>query len=212
MLIEKKLIESEKEDIRKEQQDDLNTNLMETGLRIAQTGDIFGQGAEGIKRYSRSEKDARKMKKLVDKEMRAVDGMERAEARGDAKGYMKERKVRKDTQLAQIKMNMDAYGDYLKSQADRFGKRGKDWIDALNWAEKTVKGDGNLAARYAGPNGMARYKKDIYNSALEAYNNPGRMPDSIKAYTDLTPKEAGSDINTTIDLNNRQQKLKEQYS
>jgi len=192
----RKLIESEKEDIRKEQQDDLNANLMQTGFDIMDTGKIAAGAKKGVERYTRSEKDARKMKKLVDKEMRAVDGMERAEARGDAKGYMKERKVRKDTQLAQIKMNMDAYGDYLKSQADRFGKRRKEWIDALNWAEKTVKGDGNLSTRYTGPNGMARYKKDIYNTALEAYNNPGRMPEPIKAYTDLTPKEAGSDINT----------------
>ena len=189
----KKLIESEKEDIRKEQQDDLNTNLMETGLRIAQTGDIFGQGAEGIKRYSRSTKDARKMKKLVDKEMRAVDGMERAEARGDAKGYMKERKVRKDTQLAQIKMNMDAYGDYLKSQADRFGKRSKDWIAAVAEATKIHgSSQANVAARYAGND--AAFKRDIYVTATEIFG--GKVPEFIDPGSAKTAKERGPGIYT----------------
>tara|TARA_R110000822_G_scaffold72064_1_gene173550 strand:- start:372 stop:2093 length:1722 start_codon:yes stop_codon:yes gene_type:complete len=189
----KKLIESEKEDIRKEQQDDLNANLMQTGLRIAQTGDIFGQGAEGVERYSRSTKDARKMKKLVDKEMRAVDGMERAEARGDAKGYMKERKVRKDTQLAQIKMNMDAYGDYLKSQADRFGKRSKDWIAAVAEATKIHgSSQANVAARYAGND--AAFKRDIYVTATEIFG--GKVPEFIDPGSAKTAKERGPGIYT----------------
>ena len=189
----KKLIESEKEDIRKEQQDDLNANLMETGLRIAQTGDIFGQGAEGVKRYTRSEKDARKMKKLVDKEMRAVDGMERAEARGDAKGYQKERKVRKDTQLAQIKINMDAYGDFLKSKATQFGKRSKDWIAAVSEATKIHgSSQGNVASRYAGND--AAFKRDIYVTATEIFE--GKTPSFIDPGSANTLKERGPGINT----------------
>ena len=194
---QRKLVGEEKAELLEDKQDYTNLNMIQTGFKIAQTGDIFGQGAEGIQREVLNTKDAKKLKKISEKEERAIKGMERAEISGDAKGYMKERKVQKEQQLAAIKLNMDAYGDYLKSQADRFGKRGKDWIDALNWAEKTVKGDGNLAARYAGPNGMALYKKNIYEAALEAYNNPGRMPSKIAAYSDMTPKEAGKDIRTS---------------
>ena len=193
----KKLIESEKEDIRKEQQDDLNANLMQTGFDIMDTGNIAGGAKRGVERYSRSTKDARKMKKLVDKEIRAVDGMERAEARGDAKGYMKERKVRKDTQLKQIKMNMDAYGDFLKSQADKYGKRSKDWIDAVNAAEKIVKRDGNVSSRYAG--NEAGYKKDIYETAMEIMKEV--VPSDIGAGSAGTFKERGPDINTKTATN-----------
>jgi len=170
---------------------------MQTGFDIMDTGNIAGGAKRGVERYSRSTKDARKMKKLVDKEMRAVDGMERAEARGDAKGYMKERKVRKDTQLKQIKMNMDAYGDFLKSQADKYGKRSKDWIDAVNAAEKIVKRDGNVSSRYAG--NEAGYKKDIYETAMEIMKEV--VPSDIGAGSAGTFKERGPDINTKTATN-----------
>ena len=188
----RKLIEAEKEDIRKEQQDDLNTNLMMTGLNIMETGDIAGGARRGVERYALSAKDSRKMKKLVDKEARASDGMERAEQRGDARGFMKERKVRKDTQLAQIKLNLDSYGNYLKSQADQFGKRNKDWIDAVNAAEKIIKKDGSIAARYQG--NEAGYKRDIYKTAMEIFR--GGMPRIIDAGTANTRAERGPNINT----------------
>ena len=188
-----KLIESEKEDIRKEQQDDLNANLMQTGFDIMETGNIAAGAKRGVERYTRSEKDARKMKKLVDKEMRAVDGMERAEARGDAKGYMKERKVRKDTQLKQIKMNMDAYGDFLKSQADKYGKRSKDWIAAVSEATKIHgSSQANVASRYAGND--AAFKRDIYVTATEIFE--GKIPSFIDPGSANTLKERGPGIYT----------------
>ena len=206
---QRKLVGEEKAELLKDKQDYTNLNLMQTGLRIAQTGDIYGQGAEGIGREILNTKDAKKLKKISEKEERAIRGMERAEISGDAKGYMKERKIQKEQQLAAIKLNMDAYGDFLKSQADQFGKRGKDWIDAINAAEKIVKRDGNVSARYASKGGEAKYKNDIYTTALELYNNPGRMPNTTSAGSGQTRKERGEDI---INLSPSQQNLKEKYS
>lgn len=196
---QRKLIEADKEDIRREQQNDLNTNLMMTGLDIMETGNIAGGARRGVERYAMSAKDSRKMEKLVDKEIRAEGRMERAEQRGDARGFMKERKVRKDTQLAQVKMNLDSYGNYLKSQADQFGKRRKEWIDAVNSAEKIIKKDGSIAARYQG--NEAGYKRDIYEAAMEIMQ--GKIPTIISAGSAGTLKERGPDINTRTEANYR---------
>ncbi len=112
---------------------------------------------------------------------------------------MKERKVRKDTQLAQIKLNLDSYGNYLKSQADQFGKRNKDWIDAVNAAEKIIKKDGSIAARYQG--NEAGYKRDIYKTAMEIFR--GGMPRIIDAGTANTRAERGPNIDTGAEANYR---------
>ena len=189
---QRKLVGEEKAELLKDKQDYTNLNLMQTGLLIAQTGDIYGQGAEGIGREILNTKDAKKLKKISEKEERAIRGMERAEISGDAKGYMKERKIQKEQQLAAIKLNMDAYADALKAQATGMGKRGKDWIDAVNAAEKIVKRDGNVSSRYAG--NEAGFKKDIYTTALEIYNNPGRVPNTTSAGSAGTANERGPDI------------------
>jgi hypothetical protein len=164
---------------------------MQTGLDIAETGSIFGGGKRGIEREILNKKDAKKLKKISEKEERAIRGMERAEISGDAKGYMKERKVQKEQQLAAIKLNMDAYGDFLKSQADQFGKRSKDWIAAVSEATK-IHGttQGNVASRYAGND--AKFKRDIYVTATEIFK--GKTPTYIDPGSANTATERGPGI------------------
>ena len=191
---QRKLVEEEKAELLEDEQDYTNLNLMQTGLDIAETGSIFGGGKRGIEREILNKKDAKKLKKISEKEERAIRGMERAEISGDAKGYMKERKVQKEQQLAAIKLNMDAYGDYLKSQADQFGKRSKDWIAAVSEATKIHgSSQANVASRYAGND--AAFKRDIYVTATEIFG--GKTPTYIDPGSANTATERGPAIKPT---------------
>mgnify|MGYP003670306339 CR=1 FL=1 len=188
---QRKLVGEEKAELLKDKQDYTNLNLVQTGFDIADTGSIFGGAKRGVEREILNTKDAKRLKKISEKEERAIRGMERAEISGDAKGYMKERKVQKEQQLAAIKLNMDAYGDFLKSKADQFGKRSKDWIAAVSEATKIHgSSQANVASRYAGND--AAFKRDIYVTATEIFG--GKTPTYIDPGSANTATERGPGI------------------
>jgi len=173
-------IAEEKAELLKDEQDDLNLNLMQTGLGIIESGNIAGGAKEGIGRYIASKKETKKMNKLVEAELRAEERMRRTEDRGDAKGYMTATKDREALQFKQVELNIKMKGEELKANAARGSKWAKlksdAYKDAVTAMDKKY-GAGAAWMKFKSPkdyeaelNALADRNVGVYRNEIESFS------------------------------------------
>mgnify|MGYP005822631751 FL=1 len=167
-------IAEEKAELLKDEQDDLNLNLMQTGLGIIESGNIPGGAKEGVERYIASKKETKKMNKLVEAELRAEERMQRTEDRGDAKGYMTATKDREALQFKQVELNIKIKGEELKANAargSRWAKLKSDaYRDAVTAMDKKY-GAGAAWMKFKSPSDYEAELNELTDRNVAVYSN-----------------------------------------
>ena len=167
-------IAEEKAELLKDEQDDLNLNLMQTGLGIIESGNIPGGAKEGVERYIASKKETKKMNKLVEAEGRAEERMQRTEDRGDAKGYMTATKDREALQFKQVELNIKMKGEELKANAARGSKWAKlksdAYKDAVTAMDKKY-GAGAAWMKFKSPQDYEAELNELADRNVAVYRN-----------------------------------------
>ena len=167
-------IAEEKAELLKDEQDDLNLNLMQTGLGIIESGNIPGGAKEGVERYIASKKETKKMNKLVEAELRAEERMQRTEDRGDAKGYMTATKDREALQFKQVELNIKIKGEELKANAakgSRWAKLKSDaYRDAVTAMDKKY-GAGAAWMKFKSPQDYEAELNELADRNVAVYRN-----------------------------------------